>query len=76
MKSICAGEATLGHVMMWVLIIALIGVVSRATWEKTKHAALFHKRTAAPNCTPGTCEFHYTYAIQLDMGTCNWCKGR
>jgi hypothetical protein len=27
MISICAGETTLGHVMMWVLIIALIGVV-------------------------------------------------
>jgi hypothetical protein len=25
--SICAGETTLGHVMMWVLIIALTGVV-------------------------------------------------
>jgi hypothetical protein len=23
--------------------------------ERIKHAALLHKRTAAPNCTPGTC---------------------
>jgi hypothetical protein len=26
-----------------------------ATWESTKHTALLHKGTAAPNCTPGTC---------------------
>jgi hypothetical protein len=26
-----------------------------ATWERTKNIALFHKGTAAPNCTPGTC---------------------
>jgi hypothetical protein len=29
--------------------------VSWATWERTKHASLLHKGTAAPNCTPGTC---------------------
>jgi hypothetical protein len=28
--------------------------VSQATWESTKHAALLHKRTGAPNCIPGT----------------------
>jgi hypothetical protein len=28
--------------------------VSWATWQRTKHTALLHKRTAAPNCTPGT----------------------
>jgi hypothetical protein len=27
MISVCAGETTLGRVMMWVLIIALIGVL-------------------------------------------------
>jgi hypothetical protein len=26
-ESLCSGETTFGHVMMWVLIIALIGVV-------------------------------------------------
>jgi hypothetical protein len=29
--------------------------VSWATWERKKHVALLHKGTAAPNCTPGTC---------------------
>jgi hypothetical protein len=29
--------------------------VSWATWERTKHTALLHKGTVAPNCTPGTC---------------------
>jgi hypothetical protein len=27
MISVCAGETTLGHVIMWILIIVLIGVV-------------------------------------------------
>jgi hypothetical protein len=34
MISICAGETTLGHVMMWVLIIVLIGVVSHGPHDR------------------------------------------
>jgi hypothetical protein len=52
MISICAGETTLGHVMMWVVIIALIGVVFCGL-QNTQPS--FTRRTAAPNCIPGTC---------------------
>jgi hypothetical protein len=34
--SICEGEITPGHVMMWVLIIALIGVVFHGPHDKSK----------------------------------------
>jgi hypothetical protein len=29
--------------------------VSWATWQRRKHTDFLHKRTAVPNCTPGTC---------------------
>jgi hypothetical protein len=61
-------------VMMWVLIIALIGVVflSWATWKRTKHTALFHKGTATPNCTPGTC-YHVNFTV---LKPSDWTRGR
>jgi hypothetical protein len=40
-KCMC-GETTLGHVMMWVLITALIGVMFHAPHGRG-HAALLHK---------------------------------
>jgi hypothetical protein len=55
MISICA-ETTFAHVMVWVLITVLIGVVvSEATWQRAKDTALLHKGKADPDYTYGTC---------------------
>jgi hypothetical protein len=50
MKSICAGETILGQVMMWVLIIAVIGLVFHGLHGKEQNM-----QPSFTNCTPGTC---------------------
>jgi hypothetical protein len=55
MISVCARETTLGRGMVWVLIIALIGVVFHGPHGRG-HTSLLHKgTTAAPDCTGSTC---------------------
>jgi hypothetical protein len=52
---ICAGETTFGHVMMWVLIIVLIGVVFHGPHDRgLSMQPSVTRGTAALDCMHGT----------------------
>jgi hypothetical protein len=55
MVSLCAGETMLGHVMMWVLIIVLMGLCFMGHMAEGKIRSSLHKGKAAPHCTHGIC---------------------
>jgi hypothetical protein len=57
--------------MMWVLIIALTGVVSWATLQREKYTALLHKGEATPDCTRDTCN-HVNFTIPKPS---DWTRG-
>jgi hypothetical protein len=53
--NICAWETTLGHVMMWVLIIVLTGVVFPGPHGRGLNTQPSFTRRKLPDCTSGTC---------------------
>jgi hypothetical protein len=54
MISVCAGKTTLGQVMMWVLIIALIRVIFHGPHGKGQNTQHSFQEDICPDCTPGT----------------------
>jgi hypothetical protein len=73
MISLCARETSLGHVMLWVLITALIGVVFHGILGKRQNTQpSFTQGIPAPDCTPGTCSsVNFTVPKSSD-----WTQGR